>query len=335
MPASKRAGGTSPTSNPSAIRNGDWNSSSRERGRKSYEDAGAEDELALQRGDKAPHQLKFTKLNLTPKQLYYDVRGVRTADDAQINISLMLFYTLTGIERMLDTTQDPIGDFINAISADVMSFAAEKSYEQVLASSAALSDVATFPILAQRAQSIGFTMDKVVYRGLHTSSHLQELHNKSVTNATKLRLDALDAEQEQKKLDLESRRASEREDATLRAEAARADERRALADKEHEQRLRHLADVQRAELEHAKHKQETELTYLGALAQQGVDLTQLLVAREESRPTQHIRVDGAAAQLAKVHIAGEPAPHAGSARAVGSGAGTEGSSAWPQLFRAS
>jgi len=59
----------------------------------------------VQHGDKFPHQLKFTKVNLTPTQLYFDVKDARTTDDAQITISLMVFYHMNDLELMLDTTQ--------------------------------------------------------------------------------------------------------------------------------------------------------------------------------------------------------------------------------------
>jgi hypothetical protein len=40
----------------------------------------------------------------------------------------MLFYEMTSIEKMLDATNDPIGDYINAASADVMTFASVLTY---------------------------------------------------------------------------------------------------------------------------------------------------------------------------------------------------------------
>lgn len=291
-------------------------------------------------GDKQPHALKFTKLNLTPTQLYFDVKDARTTDDAQITIGLMVFYHIVGararergaprraradsarrargargrptraecatradVELMLDTTQDPIGDFVNALAADIMSFAADKAYEHVLSRTASMCELATFPILCGRAKSIGFTIDKVVFRGLRTSSHLQDMHNKAVSNATRLRLEALEAEQRERQLDLGTRHKAERERAQLAADSHAAAELRERADKEHAQRLRHWREQAQAEHERAQLQRDTELAYFSQLADRGVDLTTYLVAREASRPSQHIRIDGAAAELAQVHIA--------------------------------
>mmetsp|Transcript_14853 Transcript_14853/g.37569 ORF Transcript_14853/g.37569 Transcript_14853/m.37569 type:complete len:157 (-) Transcript_14853:313-783(-) len=102
--------------------------------------------------------------------------------------------------------------------------------------------------------------------------------------------------------DLETRHAHERERTKLTADSEASEEKRSLSDKEHQQLLRHWREQKQAELEHAQQSQLQELDYLTKLSKTGVDLTQYLVAREASRPSQHIRVDGAASALAKVHL---------------------------------
>jgi regulator of protease activity HflC (stomatin/prohibitin superfamily) len=256
-------------------------------------------------GVKYPHQIKFTKLNLTPTQLYVDVKDARTADDAQLTISLMVFYHMVDLELMLDTSQDPVGDFVNALSADVMSFAANKSYESVLSRTSSMSELATFPILCARAKSIGMHVEKVVYRGLKTSSHLQEMHNKSVANASKLRFEALESEQRERRLDLETLHAAEREKASLAAASLAADQARADAEKDHEQKLRHWRATQESDNELLRMRHAQELEFLAQLGQSGVDLTQYLVAKEAARPDAHYRIDGTASNLAKLHIVAE------------------------------
>lgn len=42
--------------------------------------------------EKQPHALNFQKLRCMPDQMYYTVKDVRTKDDAQIQIHLMIFY---------------------------------------------------------------------------------------------------------------------------------------------------------------------------------------------------------------------------------------------------
>ena len=62
-------------------------------------------------------------------------------------------------------SNDPIGDFINATSADVMTFGAGNTYESLLKNTAQLSDLAAFPILSTRMAQVGFQLLKIVYRG--------------------------------------------------------------------------------------------------------------------------------------------------------------------------
>src|SRR5262249_299485 len=78
---------------------------------------------------KVPNALVFNKLWLMPDQMYHDVTDVRTADDALLTVRLMIFFELLDIERMLDTTHDPIGDFVNATTSDVVEFVGRHNFE--------------------------------------------------------------------------------------------------------------------------------------------------------------------------------------------------------------
>ncbi|XP_070551232.1 uncharacterized protein [Ptychodera flava] len=111
-----------------------------------------------------PEFAKFTKLSIIPQHFYYNVREVRTCDDTQIVVKLMIFYELTDIEKMLELTHDPIADFINAVCADVVSFATKLSYEEFQQQASKLNSQNTYPQLMQRAKRIGYNISKVVYR---------------------------------------------------------------------------------------------------------------------------------------------------------------------------
>lgn len=52
---------------------------------------------------------------------------VRTTDDALLNVKVMIFYEIVSVERMLDTTHDPIADFINGIACDLMNFGSKNT----------------------------------------------------------------------------------------------------------------------------------------------------------------------------------------------------------------
>lgn len=50
-----------------------------------------------------------------PDQLYFDVEGVRTKDDALLIVKVIIFHELENVELMLDSTHDPVSDFINTV----------------------------------------------------------------------------------------------------------------------------------------------------------------------------------------------------------------------------
>merc|ERR550514_2454520 len=164
--------------------------------------------------------------------MYLSVRDVRTVDDANITVHLMMFYELKSIETMLDSTNDMIGDMINAASADVMTFASRLTYETFLQETTELSRVATFPILQSR---------------------MQQMHDEAISRRTRLRLEADAAKEEQEKRAMElrarqSRSAQEQElekaqhAHKLQVQALQAEQQRKLADEEHAQKLRYAQE---------------------------------------------------------------------------------------------
>ena len=125
---------------------------------------------------KVPNALKFTKLRVIPDQvrrlaafgasraalaqrcapqMYYNVVDVRTKDDAVVTVKLMLFFELRDIERMLDRTHDPVADLCNAVTADVVAFASQLTYEELLAKTDLLNELETYSQLMTRSKSIG------------------------------------------------------------------------------------------------------------------------------------------------------------------------------------
>ena len=92
---------------------------------------------------KVPKGLVFQKLWLMPDQMYHDVPDVRTADDAVLTIRLMIFFELLDIATMLETTHDPIGDFVNAATSDVVDFTGRHDFESFKANTDKLNEIET------------------------------------------------------------------------------------------------------------------------------------------------------------------------------------------------
>ena len=236
---------------------------------------------------KVPDALVFQKLWLMPDQMYHDVHDVRTADDALLTIRLMIFFELRDIEKMLATTHDPIGDFINAAASDVIEFVSRHDFESFKANTEKLNMTATYKQLTSRAEQCGYHLDKVVYRGYGAPANLQKMHDEAIESRTRLQLERATEQQAQ---DLED---AKLERTMQRVSRKREDEARGVTHELHIQQQRRqawleeeaetkqflrqqeLAETQqRAETERLLHQVQQE--HLTRLAELGVDLTKLL-----------------------------------------------------------
>ncbi|HYE21009.1 MAG TPA: hypothetical protein VEA69_21360 [Tepidisphaeraceae bacterium] len=276
-------------------------------------------------GRKIAHALRFTKLRIIPDQMYLDVEEVRTADDALLTVRLMIFFELTDIERMLDRTHDPVADFVNAATADVLDFAAARTFELLKTDTAKWSELAAFPQLVTRSESIGYRIGKVVFRGYAAGAKLQAMHDGAIETRTQLRLAAETERQAQALADFKQRREVERAEERRQAETSDAEHKRRLAAAEHEDKRRRVsaehedeltraraqaearaaerrhADAARAEARQAAHRDRA--AFLQALAATGVDLTRYLTAGK-ARADRTIRITGTGGRTAtpQVHV---------------------------------
>lgn len=274
---------------------------------------------------KLPHALQFDKLRVIPDQMYYDVDGVRTADDALVTVKLMVFFELVEIERMLDQTHDPVGDFINAATADVIDFAATETFEGFKEKTERLSALESYPQLVKRGATIGYRITKVVYRGYQASPALQTMHDEAIEARTKLRLESETEQQAQDLADMKQVRAAGREkeqqaveeartmhqsrltalttEARLRAEATEQEQALRLARSEAEQDLDLKTRAREGELAHTEAGHREELAFLSGIAALKVDVTRYLVAQYQ-HPDKIVRIDTAAAPQLHLHEPG-------------------------------
>jgi hypothetical protein len=164
--------------------------------------------------EKTAHSLTFQKLWLMPDQMYHDIRDVRTADDAVLTIRLMIFFELLDIEKMLETTHDPIGDFVNAATSDVVGFTGQHDFESFKHNTNLLNELEAYKQLTGRANQCGYRINKVVYRGYGAPESLQQMHNQAIEARTRLQLERANEQQAQDlenyKLDCQLTRASKR-----------------------------------------------------------------------------------------------------------------------------
>ncbi len=262
---------------------------------------------------KIPNALVFQKLWLLPDQMYHDVRDVRTADDAVLTIRLMMFFELVDIEKMLDSTHDPIGDFVNAASSDVVEFVGRLDLENFKQKTESLNRLETYGQLVSRAEQCGYRINKVVYRGYGAPKSLQEMHDQAIESRTRLKLERDTEKQAQEledyKLDRTLARAAKKRAenaAELDAELAAAGKRQ-QADLSHDEARRSF----QREQARADHQLESEVAekrdvalrlHLAELGRLGVDLTKYMT---QHPPDQVIELRGAG-DRAHVHLSPEP-----------------------------
>ncbi|XP_033112088.1 uncharacterized protein LOC117112964 [Anneissia japonica] len=202
-------------------------------------------------------QRKFTKLTIIPENMYYNVTDVRTQDDTTLTLKIMLFYELKDAVTMLTMTHDPIADLINALCADVVAFAANLSYAAFLGQSSDLSCLKSYPQLIQRAERIGFEVNKVVYRGYQASSQLQNMQDNAIKSRTQLRLNTEVEEREQKLVQFRLQREEAR---------SKLKQERQLSEHEHAQALDRMTQEHDLQLASLDHHQNVELTQLDTQA---------------------------------------------------------------------
>lgn len=246
------------------------------------------------RGHKVPRALNFIKLRVIPDQMYFDVEGVRTADEALITVRVMLFFELVDIERMLTQTHDPIADFINALTADIIRFAGERKFEDFKTEAALLNDMTTYRELQRGAQRIGYDVTKVVYRGYLAPTKLQAMHDNAIETRTAL---VLEAETEQRRQEIAD---FQQEHEHNRALQDRAEQKRTL---EHE--IRQRKDNEQAELNARRAQEELNLQLLGKRQTQEEAHKKALL---ELRADEWLKLQAANADLTAILVAQERNP---------------------------
>jgi len=251
---------------------------------------------------KIPNGLQFTKLWVIPDQTYFDVRDVRTADDALVVIKVMIFFELLNIEQMLDQTHDPVADFINALSADVIEFVAGRHFEAFKGQTERLNELETYPNLCGRAERIGYRINKVVYRGYTAGDKLQGMHDDAIETRTQLKLAAETEVQSQELADLKLQREAQRAVQQRQMQQEQAEHERRIRQLAHEEHIRQ-ADAearQRAEaerllnqvrLDDLRSRHQERAGFLREMQALQVDLTKYLVAQYRN-PDRMIRIDG-------------------------------------------
>ena len=236
---------------------------------------------------KIPNALKFQKLWLMPDQMYHDVPDVRTSDNAVLVIRLMVFFELTDIERMLESTRDPVGDFVNAATADVVEFTGRLMFEEFKQATGKLNELSTYRTLLSRAEQIGYRISTSSTVATEQLIHYKKMHDQAIEASTRLQLDRATEEQSQEledyRLESQLKRATmRRHEQTSEIEhSLDMEEKKRTADLLHAQRqvdferARRDADDQQKQAA-LRRNHQIQQEHLASLRELGVDLTSYL-----------------------------------------------------------
>ncbi|XP_069115144.1 uncharacterized protein [Argopecten irradians] len=244
---------------------------------------------------------QFTQLAVIPDQFYYNVRDVRTLDDTMIVVKLMIFYELKEILKMLDKTHDPIADMINAVCADVITFAGKNTFEDFLKNTHRLSELPSFPQLTQRANKIGYEIQKVVFRGYHANDRLQMMQSSAIESRTQLRLNTEIEEMKQRLQNFKLSKEQARTKLIQDMEKAEQDHKQLIANMkqvhdleikqmDHEQALKIATMTTTSKLDDQKDRNSKDVEHLSKLRDLGVDVTLYLTLQHTPSADEEIRV---------------------------------------------
>ena len=260
---------------------------------------------------KFPGELVFQKLWLMPDQMYHDVIDVRTSDDVVLTIKLMIFFELVDLPKMLDETHDPIGDFINATSSDVLDLVGRYSFEEFKKHTERLNNTESYTQLINRAKQVGYNINKIVYRGYSTTATLQTMHEQAIETRTQLKLARETEEQAQKLSDFKQQREFERAEHTRQDKKLQEIHELQLQENRHTQNLKlqqeqwESEQIQKQklleqELTRNQKFQEQELKYLQQLSNMNVELTsyltqgradQIIELRDNNNTSPHLHIE--------------------------------------------
>lgn len=227
-------------------------------------------------------QTNTDRLSLMQQNMEVDIKDVRSSDDCELTVRMILFYRLTNIEQMLNTTQDPTGDLINAMCADVISRVAESTFENFVERSSELNDLSSFPALTKRAPAIGFEVVKVVYLGYVGNETMERMCDTAITARTRQKLNI---EKRQQELLLE--------EYTLNKQQEVDEKQRTLNQirQEHQLGLQELEQTHASDQElradslvreHKKVMHQEQSRKLDVLKENGVELTKYMVAMKQA-----------------------------------------------------
>lgn len=187
------------------------------------------------------------------------------------------------------------------MTADAIEFAQKRTFEEFKRDVSLLNSLSAYPTLSSRCKRIGFELHNVVFRGYNSSERLQQMHNQAIEQRTSLALEQETEEQKQKLADFKLSKTRERvaQEIELEQQRINADiQNQTLKTKAEVEKLATL-NAGKLERELKEHEQQlqikealisTELKQQQEWQKMGVDITQLLIAKEQKNVGKIIQI---------------------------------------------
>merc|ERR1711939_884687 len=221
----------------------------------------------------------FNVLKTLPDQFEVTIPRLRSLDNAEVSMNVMVFMQLVDVQKLLNSTHDPVTDLKVSITADLTEFVSKCTLDQLKERTHELNDLKMFRQSTQRADQIGYKVSKVTYRGYGFSREIDNMLKQNLVDETKLKIEKETAVKAQ---DIEDMKASRKVDRDLKWKEAEVTTNKLDLDIE-----RTRADERRAS---AKATTDDETVHLEKLKALGVDLTQYLVAQRQKPADTEVRI---------------------------------------------
>jgi hypothetical protein len=101
-------------------------------------------------------------LSTLEDHIFAKMDGLRTTDNKSIFLDVYIFFRLVDVDKLVKTQMDPIFAFRGLTREDIFRFVARKSFTEFVRERRVLCDLSSYPALLKYAESIGFSVTRVV-----------------------------------------------------------------------------------------------------------------------------------------------------------------------------
>lgn len=224
------------------------------------------------------HKLKCSKLFLGTQHKPFTLPAVRTKDDIELELLFNVHFQICDAPCMFEATQNPMEDINQALRSLAAELLADKTFEELQASSKMLNGVDNFTRLCKHTRDFGVEIRDISFGGYKMSHQMEVMYAKALQDRAALQIQLEAAQQEQNLHDL--RLGSELERSMKQHEMAELQQRHKaeIGDMEHAHQLELRRSAAEQELHVTRAANEETLRVLKELGSQGVDVTAFLVA---------------------------------------------------------